>query len=247
MNQENAEKKSVSVSLKRIWKKHGNTLAALLLIAFIFAMTQRDRFPRNTMSLQGSIIILDENGEPIPYRNTGLIFYSRYDQGFFRSDDRRKRSLFIDESGFGTGTRVTGNRPIKVPNYPFTLFFYTRNGKYAAVVDIERNEPTTGLLVELRPRFSATGRLVDHTGTPLANHEFSLMFYRNPGFTVFEYEYCETDADGFFTANRLIPGLEYRLRIYLPRYVPQAGVVKMPILQPEQYQEPHNLGDVVVR
>ena len=64
---------------------------------------------------------------------------------------------------------------------------------------------------------------------------------------MFESEYCVTDADGYFIAERLIPGLEYRISLHQPKFSMYAVSVTVPILQPEQYQEPYDLGDVVVR
>jgi len=61
-----------------------------------------------------------------------------------------------------------------------------------------------------------------------------------------ESEYCETDADGFFTADRLIPSVEYDIRIYSSKSPYRHTSLKMPILQPEQYQQPYSLGDVVM-
>ena len=213
--------------------------------------------PPNWGSLEGTVVILDENGEPIPYRDTTFTFFSHYAHGFFRSETGRERNYCIDAAG-----RFGSDGPYPIPKFPATLFFHTRNGKYAAVVDLAEGAPTTGLVIELRPRYSAAGRLVDSSGTPLANYEFSLDFSRTPDFgglpfgrkvafvKTFEFVYCETDAEGRFTADRLIPGLEYDLRIHLPKtaagYATTPASIKMPILSPEQYREPFSLGDVVV-
>ena len=198
-------------------------------------------------------MILDENGDVLPYQDTTFTFYSRYAENAFRSETRRERNYKIDETGFGNDAFM------RIPKFPATLFFHTWNGKYAAVVDIDVGEPTTGLVVTLRPRHSATGRLVDRSGAPLANHEFRLFFQRSPAFDrsffsrssatvkTFEFGYGETDADGYFTVDRLIPGLEYSLRTHQPKDGGGYANVTMPILQPEQYQEPFDLGDVFTR
>jgi hypothetical protein len=211
------------------------------------------------VSLQGTVVILDENGETLPYRDTTFTFFSQYPGGFFRSESSRTRNFYIDEGEFG-------NRfPIKIPNFPAKLFFHTRNGKYAAVVALAKGDPRTGLEVTLRPRHSATGRLVNQSGKPLANYEFTLDFWRtedDSGFIsdliltfvgsrpisaeTLESVYAETDADGYFTVDRLIPGLEYSLSIHVPRNAGGYTTVTMPILQPEQYQEPFDLGNVSV-
>jgi hypothetical protein len=235
-------------------------ISFLILFSCYLFFVFRGTGPLNTVNLEGTIVILDENGEPIPYRDTIFTFYSHYAPGFFRSEESRQRNYYNDERGFGKGFKVGNEFPLKIPNAGATLFFHTRSGKYAAVVDIAKGDPATGLAVELRPRFSAKGRLVDNKGTPLGNYEFSLEFsrYHDLGArtpfdvksatqTMFEYEYCETDADGFFTAERLIPGLEYSVDIHQPRTSWYSASVKAPILQPEQYREPYDLGDVSVK
>ena len=257
MSKENAVEKSEGITKKQTTLKDWVTFVIILLLsALLMVHVFRGQGPWNTTSLEGIAIILDENGEAVPYRDIIFTFYSHYAPGFFRSELRRERNYYIDEQGFGRG--IPGHKafPLKIPNSGATLFFHTRNGRYAAVVDIDRGDPTTGLVVELRPRHSATGRLVDNTGRPLANHEFSLDFSRAADFSrsgisvrvrTFESVYCVTDADGFFTADRLIPGLEYQVNIHVPSISMYAVSVKMPILQPEQYQVPYDLGDVVVR
>ena len=246
---------SEKTNRKQVLAQYVGLGATLLLCVCFIVMTFRGSGPLNTVSLEGTVVILDENGEAIPYRETIFTFYSHYAPGFFRSEAGRKRNLCIDEQGFGK------EFPIKIPKSAATLFFHTRNGKYAAVVDVDHNESTTGLAVELRPRFSATGRLVDHTGTPLTTYEFSLDFSRRHDFgsyspfnrkyatvETFESEYCETDSDGLFTVDRLIPGVEYRLSIHLPQSARMRHMttLQMPILRPEQYQKTYDLGDVSV-
>jgi len=244
MNQKTAAEKPPQT--KHSWVLFG---CVLLLSALCVVSSLKGSGPRNSVSLQGTIVILDENGDVVPYRDTTFTFYSHYPGGFFRSEMSRKRNLYIDEEGFGN--RV----PILIPRYPATLFFHTLNGKYATVVDIAEGEPTTGLAVTLRPRHSATGRLVNHSGMPLANFEFTLNLQRTPSFAfgqntvsveTLEFVYGETDADGYFTVDRLIPGVEYSLRIHVPRTAGGHATVTMPILEPEQYQEPFDLGDVPI-
>ena len=226
-----------------------------ILFACCVTMSLKMKGPIDWGSLEGSVVIVDTNGDVLPYRDTNFTFFSHYANGFFRSEKGRKRNYYIDDAGkFGS------NSPYPIPKFPATLFFHTRNGKYAAVVDIAKNEPTTGLVVTLRPRHSATGRLVDRSGTPLANYEFSLDFQRTPEFgssfpfgskfalvETFESEYVETDADGCFTVDRLIPGVEYNLFTHLPKDSGGSSKVTIPILQPEQYQQPFPLGDVVIK
>ena len=263
MEQENAAEKIEGTPKKQpqtiqTWILFGCVLllSALCLFQAILGivMTQKRSCPPNSGNLQGTIEILDENGNAVPYRDTTLTFFSLYAGSSVRCEANRKRNLYVDAEGFGN--RV----PLAIPEFPATLFFHTRNGKYAAVVDLAEGEPTTGLAVTLRPRHSATGRLLDRSGTPLANYEFSLNFQRTPEIDrslpfgrswatveTFEFVYGETDADGYFTVDRLIPGLEYNLRTHQPKDGGGYTNVTMPILQPEQYQEPFDLGDVFTR
>ncbi len=217
----------------------------LALFACVLVSALRNTGPWHGTSLEGTVVILDEKGQPIPWRNVDLTFDSHYPSGFFRSELDRKRNLYVGEAGFDA----------EIPNYAATLFFHTTDKKYAAAVDLGPKDPTTGLVVELRPRYSATGRLVNQAGTPLAHYEFSLDFNRVHDFgfrkvasvETFEYEYCVTDSEGFFKVDHLIPGLEYSLRVHLPDTSRYTESVKMPILKPEQYEKPYSLGDVTIR
>ena len=218
----------------------------ILLSACCIAQSTRLVFPPHTEKLKGTIVIVDENGEVIPYQSPTVTVFSHYAPGPFINETDRRRDKYFDDSG---------NFDAWIPRCPLTLFFHSRNGKYAAVVDIAKGEPTTGLEVTLRPRHSVTGRLLDRSGTPLANYEFRLEFRRisevQPGGTrieveTFELLYSKTDADGFFTVDRLIPGVEYQLRTLLPKES-RFSRVALPILEPEQYQEPFDLGDVSIQ
>jgi len=258
MEQENTDKKVERTTWNRqTWICFGCVLllsTCCILQAVLFHFHKRVSGPPNSGSLQGTIAILDENGDALPRRDTFFTFFSLYAGDSFRSEENRKRNLYVDEEGFGNKI------PIAIPEFPATLFFHTRNGKYATVVDLTKGEPTTGLVVKLRPRHSATGRLVDRAGTPLANYEFSLNFQRTPELgtssafggqryafvETFEFVYGETDADGYFTVDRLIPGLEYSLNTHQPKDGGGYAKVTMPVLQPEQYQEPFSLGDVSI-
>jgi hypothetical protein len=232
------------------WASLGCTLM-LIVNSLILIFHVIDPFPLATEKLEGTITILNENGETIPFRGPFIYtVYSRYAPGSFRSEASRKREYTTGESG-----RIS----VSMPHFPATLFFSTDDGKHAAVVDINPDELAAGLDVKLRPRFSATGRLVNSSGTPLANYEFSLDIWRETEcpepltrpqrveHETFEFVCCRTDADGFFAADRLIPGVEYDVRSYQPRPIWHSVALKMPILSPEQYQQPYDLGDVTVR
>jgi hypothetical protein len=258
MKQKNANEKIKGKPQKETrktdWRSHiFGVLILLSVFCLMYFFQAWGPLPLDTERLQGTIVILDENGDVLPYRDTTFTFFSRYAENVFRSERSRKRNYFIDETGFGNDIFM------RIPKSPATLFFHTWNGKYAAVVDLDVGEPKTGLVVTLRPRHSATGRLIDNDGTPLAHHEFRLFFQRSPGFDrsffsrgwatvkTFETVYGETDADGYFIVHRLIPGLEYSIHVHYPKEGRGYARVTMPILEPEQYQEPFDLGDVVVR
>ena len=242
MEQENAGEKTPKKQTRKTgWTISGTTI----FLCFVLVVITFERFnPPALRSLEGTIVIVDENGDVVPYRSPVVTFFSHYAPGTFRGEVGRKQDLYFDDSGnFGSW----------IPRYPATLFFHSRNGKYAAVVDIAKGDPTTGLEVILRPRHSVTGRLVDRSGTPLANYDFRLEFMRvsernfrrRVKIETFESLYSKTDADGFFTVDRLIPGVQYQLRTLLPTEN-RFSRVTMPILEPEQYQEPFDLGDVSI-
>ena len=88
----------------------------LVMFVCIIVTSLRGTGPPNPVSLEGTIVILDENGEVMPYRETIFTFYSHYAPGFFRSEMDRKRNLYINESGFGNPI------PIKIPKSAATLF-----------------------------------------------------------------------------------------------------------------------------
>jgi hypothetical protein len=259
MSQETANKSSEGTSRKRTREQWIHLGCVGVLCVLCILMSLKDAGPLRPIPLEGIVVILDENGEKIPFRETKFTFYSDYPPNFFRSERSRKLNYHIDQE-----TGKFGGGYVSIPKCGSTLFFHTINGKYVAVVDIAKGEPTTGLVIELRPRYSATGRLVDRNGTPLAHYEFSLMFERSPDLLsgtffdrnsasgeTFEALYCETDAEGYFTVDRLIPGLGYGIRFHQPKSPKNTWYsvekVLAPILQPEQYQQPYSLGDVVVR
>jgi len=201
--------------------------------------------------LEGKVVILDENGEEIPFRPTDVKVFSHYDPSVFMN--RRGRNtwnLHIDESG---------NFRSRIPEYAITLYCSTGDGKHAAVVDIIPGELLTELIIELRPRYSVTGRLLGNAGTPLANQEFCLECYRRSDFTdaplgqrhaineVFHSIEAVTDSGGFFTLDGFIPGTKYDIVIFrADKSGYRATSLETPILQPEQYLQPFSFGDVIV-
>jgi len=51
------------------------------------------------MPIGGTIVILDESGEAIPYQPTEIKCISLYPPGWFRSEVNRKPYLYTNESG----------------------------------------------------------------------------------------------------------------------------------------------------
>ena len=227
-------------------------LAMLLCLLCVLIITNRKSSRLlNILPIEGTVVILNENGEEIPFQKTGLTVVT--DQTQF---------LWIDESW-----KLGGKKPI----FAATLFFSTEDGKYAAVecrkasvVDSKSDKPSTQLAVKLRPRYSVKGRLVDDNGIPYVNRSIELICDRTSEFKdVFPYHYWRertlndvfysrattTDSEGFFTVDNVIPGTEYGLIVYsLPHgeYGHRAATLDMPLLLPEQYQQPFDLGDVSV-
>lgn len=233
-----------------IWLSLLLSLVSLLLSTSILLM-KSDSW-NNTMPVEGTVVILGENGEAVPLQPTELKFFSRYAPGS-RSDDYQRKQITIGESE---------KFSIKIPEFAATLFARTKDGKYAAVVDIGPEKPATDLVVELRPRYTVTGRLI-HKGNNIGveNREILLTCDRRSDFggwqkhavvETFHSQKTTTDAEGFFTIDDVIPGMEYRIFISYrfhegsPVYAPAASV-EMPILRPEQYSEPFSLGEVIVR
>ena len=243
MNQETADNKTEKSSRKSTWLL---SLAMLFPLAVAVGAAVRHSSPQNTMPVEGEVVILDENGEAVPFQPTRIDCFSLYAPHFFRYANR-EQYLHVSESG---------RFRCKIPEFAATLFFDTEDGKYAAIVDVTPDKPPTGLVVELRPRYSITGRLVhETTGTPFANQEVRLECSRCSDFGVDDpfwwgnHAYGKTiltmtttDAEGFFAMDKNIPGVKYDFRI--------GGCTKsmeMPILQPEQYQQPFSVGDVFVQ
>ena len=204
------------------------------------------------MPFNGTVIILDKNGETLPFQPVKLTRLSHYAPSFFRSDWKRRLDIYIDKSG---------NFNSKIPGFAATAFLRTEDGKYAAVVDITPDKPPTGLVIELHSRYTITGRLVhETTGTPLDHQEIALecrsvsvMGKKIPfiGRTYGQIEMLHseetvTDSEGFFTVDNMIPGAGYDFCILRPRLRYFVRSIEMPVLQPEQYREPFSLGDVVV-
>ena len=248
MNEENLVNTSETTRQKKSRK------LLWFVIGFFTGVILLHSFPLNTMPVSGTVVILNGDGNAIPLQPIRATYFSHYAIEFFWSDRKRKSSVKVSQSG---------DFRVRRPNFNGTLFLETNDRKYATVVDIRSGEPATGLDVALRPRYSATGRLLNDEGKPLANQELSFILQRStddrkwwsPGdmfsrihvvglIETFHKERTTTDTEGYFTLDRLIPGVEYLLYIYSFRtgYFP----LETPILQPEQYAESYSLGDIVI-
>jgi len=247
MEQERADGKVKGTPRKKSWVMSGclHSLIGVLLGLVLWAVGPYP-FPLDAMPIEGTVVVLDENGEAIPFQPTRFTSFSHFAPGFFHSELKRTRTFRVNE---------TGKFSRRIPPFATTLLFFTEDGKHAAVVEIRPAglPRRTDLTIELRPRYTVTGRLLNRSGTPIANHKITLrlMSQSDRGknlpwsrefstVNIFHSEATTTDSEGFFTIDNVIPGVEYALS--------SAGLIQipleMPILEPEQYQEPFDLGDV---
>ena len=253
MSQENADNKNEETPKKRSWVLWicipCLLLCALYVACDLLLFVIKQPYPKSTMPITGTVVILDENGETIPFQPTGIRCFSYYASAPFRSGEHRKRNIDVDDLGKFNS---------KIPEFAAALFFYTEDEKYAAIVDISPDKPTTDLAIELRPRYTITGRLVDKTGTPLDKSRVALACNRLGDFgteslfpflfatyvakgETFYFKETTTDIDGLFTMDNVFPGTKYT---FSHDY---SGIfLDMPVLQSEQYQQPFDLGDVSV-
>jgi len=253
MEQENADGKMAKKKRLLIGLAVLCLLGCVLYAVKIISNKQLEAW--SVLPIEGTIVILNENAEIIPFLPTELRCFSVLAPGFFHSVSEREPKIRMDESGQFQG---------KMPESPTTLLFNTEDGKYAAIVDVMPNGQTTGLVIELRLRYTVTGRLVDDTGTPLTNHIIKLGTVRNyrdfgvrvppidrqghshTGVTLHS-ERTTTDSEGFFTIDNMIPGNEYKVFAHQAESHEsriRTATLEMPILHPEQYREPFSLGDV---
>ena len=259
MSQENANEKTEKTPQKKTWQDLKKGLLIGVLIGFPLALYMLwvgpYPFPLNTMPVSGTITILDEHGEAMPFQPTEVMWYSLYAPALYRSDLKRSRTVLVDESE---------KLSLKIPEFATTLCFFTQDKKYAAVVDIFPDMPPTDLTIELIPTYTITGRLVNYaTKAPIADKqieltantpssEYGALFPGNKQYgysRTFHLEVTTTDSEGFFTFDNVVPGCKYRLSDNYHSHLPCtfSKSLVMPILEPEQYQQPFDLGDVVVR
>ena len=94
-----------------------------MCVVVIFLTLERHfGIPLHLGHLQGTIVILDENGDVIPYRSPTLIaltIYSHYAPGPFRSETKRQRDMLFD---FKDSDDYFGDW---IPKFPATLFVQT--------------------------------------------------------------------------------------------------------------------------
>ena len=258
MSQENTDEKTPQ---KRTLRRSPFLLCLLisfpigLLLGFVLDDVGPYPLPLNTMPITGTINILDEHGEAMPFQPIKITCFSHYAMALSRSEYKRTQFFHVNESG---------KLSLKIPEFAATLCFLTHDKKYAAVVDITPDMPPTDLTITLIPTYTITGRLVGRTtNTPIANHKIELKYNRFsergkkiPGVSHFNgsgrillLEETTTDAEGFFTFDNVVPGIEYVLGDNFHSHLPATINVPlaMPILEPEQYREPFDLEDVLVR
>ena len=260
MSQEDADKNVKETPKNRTWLSVFCLFICILCLITTILLKVVPT-PWKDMFIEGTATVFNENGESITSLPIQLKFFSHYAPGPFRSYERREGKLHVDISGQVYGK--PGKFYAEVPKYAATLFFYTDDGEYATIVDISPEKPT-GLVVKLRPRYTVTGRLVDDKGTPLANQKIQLSCSRDSDFgrdgasnfhefalsETFHFEKATTDEEGIFTINNVIPGIDYDLSVSYQQPSQfasyRAATLDMPLLSPEQYQQPFDLGDISV-
>ena len=89
-----------------------------------------------------------------------------------------------------------------------------------------------------------SGQLIDEAGDPVANRKvgISCRFYRTEPLPV--WADVVTDEDGWFTAERLVPGIEYDLIVWAPGMYAQQGRTHMQFI-PEPDVD-HDVGTITV-
>jgi len=233
---------------------------AILAILLFFVRSQPletiPSQPLETIPFAGKVIILNEKGMLIPHQPTIVTFFSHYPpDGVARPSDLRKKDFPVGESGEFNGV---------IPKFPATFFAHTDDGKYAAIVQVEPELSPIELTIELRPRYSAIGRLVDRdTNNPVAKRKFTLSCNQKSDFgarfplgrkyalvETFHSVDLETDSTGLFTVDHLIPGAEYSIIIHnqpetrFPAYL--AGSLNVPFLSEKEYAQSYSLGDISI-
>jgi protocatechuate 3,4-dioxygenase beta subunit len=169
--------------------------------------------------------VLDPNGQPLSgVTAIGLTPYSLYLQGI----ETLKEAEFTVR-----GINPRANRP---------LVFYHREKKLGFYMKELRGESTEPLTVKLQPCGSASGRVVDADGIPIASLAIHVMgnALHISGEEGGGWQTITTDAQGRFRAEGLVPGQEYVVWEYgknasLPRiYAPV-------VVEPGQHKE---MGDI---
>jgi hypothetical protein len=104
------------------------------------------------------------------------------------------------------------------PEKPEPFFFYHKEKKLAAAVLVKADEPE-GFTVRLQPAAAITGRLIDEDGIPLAG--IRIMGQIQSGQLNLRFGWGgffggQTDQDGRFRIEDLIPGVKIGANLYQP-------------------------------
>jgi hypothetical protein len=117
------------------------------------------------------------------------------------------------------------------------LVFYHKARNLGFFLEELRGDRTEPLTIQLQPCGSASGRLVDSDGQPMAGERIVVqggaMFGRGG------YQECKTDKEGRFRAEGLVPGQGYEVfRPSVPRHLAAVAV------EPGKHKD---LGDIKAR
>lgn len=121
--------------------------------------------------------------------------------------------------------RFHAERPLD----PLVIHARNADGSLAAIVEVETEQAE--VYIPLSPTASASGRLLDEDGNPVANTRLSWgrLVALDSERTIWTNNFAAkvvTDADGRFTLPDLVVGQEYRVTVQRGNFFHQAGFVK---------------------
>ena len=150
--------------------------------------------------LKGRVVRRDDPKTPVPEAALKGDFVGKDDS--FREATAGKDGTFTVRHG----------------NSELVMAATSPDGKQRGIV-VVKPEQSEGVEIPVGPMASATGRLLDHEGKPLAHRSIQygvrVGLPGGPTSTMFG-DYVETDAEGNFTINEaLVPGFDYELLLVM--------------------------------
>jgi hypothetical protein len=100
MQQENADERCKKAPRKKSWVMRSCLpLLGGVLTGVALSWVGPYPFPLNTMPIEGAVVVLDENGEAIPFQSTRFTCFSHFAPALSRSQFKRTQNFTVDESG----------------------------------------------------------------------------------------------------------------------------------------------------